>query len=100
MVRNSIIARVTNNNKSQKYTVNVIEWRLTIVAVIISTFLTFLYILGIVPLHGWIEYIIVITLSVPVIIPILYMFPFLLIYLLLDYPIILIIVAYLKYLNI
>lgn len=100
MVRNSIIARVTYNNKSQKYTVNVIEWRLTIVAVIISTFLTFLYILGIVPLHGWIEYIIVITLSVPVIIPILYMYPFLLIYLLLDYPIILIIVAYLKYLNI
>ena len=100
MVRNSIIAIVTNNNKSQRYTVNVIEWRLTIVAVIISTFLTFLYILGIVPLHGWIEYIIVITLSVPVIIPILYMFPFLLIYLLLDYPIILIIVAYLKYLNI
>ena len=100
MVRNSIIARVTNNNKSQRYTVNVIEWRLTIVAVIISTFLTFLYILGIVPLHGWIEYIIIITLSVPVIIPILYMYPFLLIYLLLDYPIILIIVAYLKYLNI
>ena len=100
MVRNSIIARVTDNNKSHRYTVNVIEWRLTIVAILISTFLTFLYILGIVPLYGWIEYIIVMALSLPVMIPILYMYPFLLIYLLLDYPIILIIGAYLKYLNI
>ena len=100
MVRNSIIARLTYNNKTQRYTVNVIEWKLTIVAILISTFLTFLYFLGIIPLYGWIEYIIVIVLSLPITIPILYMYPFLLIYLLLDYPIILIIWAYLKYLNI